>query len=141
MAEVIFSELAEQNGVRSSFIVGSRGIEPYHVGNGADPRAVTALAKQELDGSKHIAQQVSQQDIADTDLFIALDRGHQRVLQSLGAKRVRLLADYDEQDSNPDVFDPYYSEGEVFESVRDRIERCCQALLSELMREHSLDSV
>lgn len=135
MGEVIFRALVDEAGAAERFVVTSRGTHGYHVGDGADPRTVASLAAAGYDGSAHRAAQVSDADIADHDLLIALDRGHERILIERGAAadRVKLLTLFDpEQPIDPDVFDPYYSDDRAFDAVRDQIERSCRALLASL---------
>lgn len=135
MGEVIFRALAEEAGVAERFGITSRGTHDYHVGEGADPRTVTALAAAGYDGSNHRVLQLSDADIAENDLLIALDRGHERIMRSRGAERVELLTAYDpEQPDDPDVFDPYYSGPAAFDAVREQVERSCRALLDDLAR-------
>lgn len=137
MGEVIFRALAEEAGLAEQFEVTSRGTHGYHIGNGADPRAITALAAAGYDGASHRAAQLSDQDIESSDLLIALDRGHERIMLDRGADpaRTALLTAYDpERPSDPDVFDPYYSELPAFERVREQVERSCAVLLDRLAR-------
>lgn len=135
MGEVIFRELAERAGVGEHFIVTSRGTGDWHEGDPADGRTRVSLASANYDGAAHRARQVDAADIAEHDLLIALDRGHETYLLRNGAEptRVRLLTSFDpEQPSDPDVFDPYHSDSRAFDEVRDQVERSCVQLLQVL---------
>ena len=137
MGEVIFRALAERSGVAERFLVSSRGTQGYHVGEPADPRTVVALAAAGYDGAAHRAAQVSPAEVADHDLLIALDRGHERHLRRLGAdpQRLSLLTAFDpDRPAEPDVFDPYYSEQRAFDEVLAQVERSSTALLDDLIR-------
>ncbi|CAG7619587.1 low molecular weight protein-tyrosine-phosphatase [Leucobacter soli] len=137
MGDVIFQSLAEEQGLGARYAVTSRGTHGYHVGKGADPRTVAALAAAGYDGSAHRAAQLSTADIESNDLLIALDRGHERRMLELGAEpaRLALLTAFDpESPRDPDVFDPYYSDDTAFEQVLAQVERSCRALLAELAR-------
>jgi len=137
MGEVIFRSLAEQAGHGDRFHVTSRGTNGYHIGDGADPRTLVALTAAGYDGSDHRATRVSSADIAGHDLLIALDRGHERHLRELGADpdRLSLLTAFDpERPTDPDVFDPYYSEQGAFHEVLAQVERSSAALLEHLTR-------
>src|SRR5699024_11004585 len=101
MADVIFRDLAQREGVGENFNVTSTGIGNWHEGHGADPRTVAALERAGYDGSAHMARQVTPQDISEHDLFIALDRSHERELKAQGAKNVELLTDYDDAADSP----------------------------------------
>jgi len=136
MGEAVFRALAEQAGYGERFSVSSRGTHGYHVGDGADPRTIEALRIAGYDGTTHRAAQLSDADIADHELLIALDRGHQQILLQRGAipDRVVLLSAFDpERPTDPDVFDPYYSDDRAFTDVLAQVERSCRALLAELV--------
>lgn len=127
MGDVVFRAMAERAGVGDRFAVTSRGTHGYHVGGGADPRTVAALAAAGYDGRAHRAAQVSPADIAGNDLLVALDRGHERLA---------LLTAFDpEAPADPDVFDPYYSDERAFARVLEQIERSCAALLESTASE------
>lgn len=136
MGEVVLRSLAEQAGLGERFVVTSRGTHGYHVGDPADPRTLVALAERGYDGSAHRAAQVSPADIEQHDLLIALDRGHERRLRSLGAdpQRLSLLTAFDpERPADPDVFDPYYSDQHSFDEVLAQVERSSAVLLDRLV--------
>lgn len=138
MGEVIFRELAARAGLADRFEITSSGTHEYHVGAGADPRGVAALSKAGYDGSQHRASQLSDAEIEGCDLLIALDRGHEEILLRRGASpdRIALLTAFDpERPSDPDVFDPYYSEPHVYDEVLVQVERSCVALLAHLSKQ------
>ena len=113
----------------------SSGTHGYHVGDGADPRTVAALATAGYDGSRHRASQLSELETDEYDLLIALDRGHEAILLRRGVApdRIALLTDFDpEKPSDPDVFDPYCSDERACTRVLAHVERSCAALLAHL---------
>ena len=135
MGEVIFRRLAEDAGLGDRVEVSSRGTGGWHIGDGADHRAVAALTAAGYDGTAHRAAQLSDDDIASVHLFVALAREHREALIDRGvdADRVVLLSAYDpEGPSDPDVFDPYFSDQEAFDTVRDQVERSCLTLFADL---------
>ena len=139
MGDVVFRAMAERAGAGDRFAVTSRGTHGYHVGDGADPRTVDALAAAGYDGRAHRAAQLSDADISGNDLLIALDRGHERIMRTRGADpgRLALLTAFDpEQPADPDVFDPYYSDERAFARVLEQIERSCSGLLDRLSASH-----
>lgn len=136
MGEVVLRSLADDAGLGDRIAVSSFGTGPWHEGEQADHRARQALAERGYDGESHRARQISAPDIAPIDLLIALDRGHRRHLTALGADpdRVRLLTEFDpEHPSDPDVFDPYYSDVGVYRDVLAQVERSCRVLLDEIL--------
>lgn len=138
MGEVVFRELAERAGQADRFTVMSSGTHDYHIGKGADPRTVSTLRDAGYNGSSHRASQLSNEEVDNYDLFIAMDRGHEAILLSRGIapERIRLMTDFDpEHPSDPDVFDPYYSDEQAFEMVLAQVARSCAVLLDELSGE------
>lgn len=138
MGDVVFRAMADQAGVGDRFAVTSRGTHGYHVGDGADPRTVDALAAAGYDGRAHRAAQLSDADIAGNDLLIALDRGHERIMRTRGADpaKLTLLTAFDPgRPADPDVFDPYYSDERAFATVLEQIERSCTVLLETVLLE------
>jgi protein-tyrosine phosphatase len=77
-------------------------------------------------------------DIAERDLVIAIDRGHEQDLRAMAytvedAAKVRLLRSYDPgADGQLDVPDPYYGGASGFDRVLDMIEAGCRGLLDEV---------
>lgn len=135
MADVIFRAIAERAGASDRFEVMSSGTHGYHIGEGADPRTAAALAAAGYDGNRHQASQLSETEVRDFDLLIALDRGHEQILLRRGVTpdRIALLTEFDpEQPKDPDVFDPYYSDEQAFARVLAQIERSCAVLLTRL---------
>lgn len=135
MGDVVFRALAGRAGMADRFEVGSRGTHGYHVGDGADPRTIAALATAGFDGRAHRAARLERSDIERSDLLIAMDRGHRRIMLEMGApaERVALMTAYDpERPEDPDVFDPYYSDARAFDRVLAQVERSCAVLLDEL---------
>ncbi|QIK63420.1 low molecular weight phosphotyrosine protein phosphatase [Leucobacter viscericola] len=139
MGEVVFRRMVEEAGIGDRFVITSRGMGDWHVGNQADPRTLTALARRGYDGEQHRAAQLSDADIAGNELLVALDRGHKELMLERGADpdRVVLLTEFDpEQPDDPDVFDPYWSDDDAFDRVLEQVERSCRVLLERLRGEN-----
>ena len=61
----------------------SCGLGGWHIGDGADGRAVDELASLGYDGTAHRAAQLGSEHMG-ADLFLAMDDGHVRGLRSAG---------------------------------------------------------
>lgn len=132
MAEVIFRDAVERSDLARHIRVSSCGIGGWHVGNGADKRAVAELRAAGHDGSEHVASQLGPEDMA-ADLIIALDTGHVSELLARGVpgKRIRLLRSFDPAaPHHASVADPYYGGPEGFRQTRREIEAAVEGLLS-----------
>ncbi|QGU05090.1 low molecular weight protein-tyrosine-phosphatase [Corynebacterium comes] len=132
MAEVIFRDAVERSGMAAYIRVSSCGIGGWHVGNGADKRAVAELRAAGHDGSDHIASRLGPEDMA-ADLLIALDTGHVAEMVTLGVpeEKIRLLRSFDpDAPEQASVDDPYYGGPEGFTQTRTQIESAVEGLLA-----------
>ena len=142
MAEVVFRALVEQAGLSDRVEVDSAGTGDWHVGDGADPRTVRALADAGYDGSAHRARRFDPAWFAERDLVVALDAGRLRALRQVrdtaGAPtQIRLLRSFDPASGDDlDVPDPYYEDRAGFARVLEQVERACKGLLAHV--EHQL---
>ena len=132
MAEVIVRDAVEAAGLTDRVRVSSSGIGGWHVGQGADKRAVAELRSAGHDGSEHIAAQIGPDNL-DADLLVALDTGHRSELIARGIPedRVRLLRSFDpEAPEDASVADPYYGGPEGFTETREQIEAAVDGILA-----------
>lgn len=132
MAEVIFHDAVERAGLSANIRVSSCGIGGWHVGNGADKRAVAELRAAGHDGSEHVASQLGPEDMG-ADLIVALDTGHVSELLARGVpeEKIRLLRSFDPQaPEQASVADPYYGGPEGFTRTRLEIEAAVEGMLA-----------
>lgn len=142
IAEVVLRRLLADAGLADAVEVDSAGTGDWHVGDGADRRAVRVLASAGYDGTAHRARQFDRRWFAERDLVVALDRGHLRALQALAAgaaerEKVVLLRSFapDADDgADLDVADPYYGGPEDFAAVLTQVEQACRGLVDHLVR-------
>ncbi|WP_242684718.1 low molecular weight protein-tyrosine-phosphatase [Microbacterium sp. SD291] len=137
MAEVVFRDLAERQGLASRIVSRSAGTGDWHLGERADERTIESLARHGYDGSHHRARQFTAASYADNDLIVALDRTHERILREWAHDedeegKVTLLLAFDPEASTQDVPDPYYAGAEMFDSVLGMIEAATRGLYSQL---------
>lgn len=134
MAEVIIADALEDAGLSDSIRVSSCGIGGWHVGQGADERALAELRRAGYDGSHLRASQLDPDDLA-ADALIALDTGHRSELIARGAdeSKVYLLRGFDpESPDQASVADPYYGGPEGFAHTRAQIEAARPGLVTWL---------
>lgn len=139
MAEVVLREHAADRGLGDRVATGSWGMGDWHVGQGADERAIAALHRAGFDGTAHRARVIDPQAATEADLVVALDRGHAAALRALlpdAADRVVLLRAFDpEADGDEDVPDPYWSGPDEFDRVLAMVTRAVDGLLDALARD------
>ena len=129
MGEVMLQDHLAEQGI-DHITVNSCGMAGYHIGDGADPRAVAQLASDGHDGSAHRAAQFGPEH-ADADAFLAMDSGHVQQLIHAGvdSSRVFLFRAFDPHswsdavDSHeaPEVADPYYGTEADFAQVAQEV--------------------
>lgn len=137
MAEVVFRSLADSAGVGDRVVSTSAGTGDWHVGERADQRTIDALDRRGYDGARHRARQFTRQDFADSDLILALDRTHERILTGWAhggadADKISLLMTFDPHARTLDVPDPYYADAAMFDDVLGMIESASRALFRQL---------
>ena len=114
----------------------SCGLGGWHIGDGADGRAVDELASLGYDGTAHRAAQLGSEHMG-ADLFLAMDDGHVRGLRSAGVDpgRIRLFRSFDANSpAGAEVADPYYGSRSDFTEVGQQIEAAVPGIV-EYVRE------
>lgn len=110
MAEKMFAHQLAERGLSGAVRVTSAGTGGWHVGDGADSRAVRVLRDRGYPTAHRAAQ--LDDDHLGADLVVALGRNHLRFLREAGvdADRLRMLRSFDPRSGShaPDVEDPYY---------------------------------
>nr|WP_314845222.1 low molecular weight protein-tyrosine-phosphatase [uncultured Microbacterium sp.] len=137
MAEAVFRDLAERQGLGPRIVSSSAGTGDWHLGERADHRTLDSLTRRGYDGSLHRAKQFSAASFAENDLVVALDRTHERILREWARDedqegKVTLLMTFDPEASSQDVPDPYYAGAEMFDSVLGMIETATRGLFRQL---------
>ncbi|MGY1550323.1 low molecular weight protein-tyrosine-phosphatase [Microbacterium sp. A588] len=137
MAEVVFRDLAEHQGLGSRIVSSSAGTGEWHVGERADHRTIETLQRRGYDGSQHRAKQFTAASFADNDLVVALDRTHERILREWARDedqvgKVILLLSFDRDADGMDVPDPYYADTAMFDAVLAMIETATRGLFRQL---------
>jgi len=138
MADIVFRSYTRRAGLDHRVSSWSAGTGDWHVGERADARTLGALARQGYDGELHRARQFSHEDFDRSDLVVALDRSHERILLEWAqtpadADKVALLRSFDaDAGDHLDVPDPYYGGPEMFDDVLGMIESACRALFRQL---------
>ncbi|MET9493954.1 low molecular weight protein-tyrosine-phosphatase [Streptomyces sp. NPDC006552] len=135
IAEHVFRTRVEEAGLSGAVALDSAGTDGWHVGEGADPRAVRVLQEGGYP-AEHTARQFRRDWFDRLDLVLALDAGHLRTLRRLAptpqdAAKVRLLRSYDPAagPDDQDVLDPYYGDLSGFEECLRMVEAASDGLL------------
>lgn len=144
MGEGVFRHLVNQEGLNAHFHIDSAGTSGYHIGEKPDRRMRQTAQGHGISLEKQRSRKFVRQDFQDFDYILAMDSSNLRDIRSLkngpedkGAK-VTLMRDFDLEDSDPNVPDPYYGGQNGFEDVYDIVRRSCTELLTQIKTTHSL---
>ncbi len=136
LAENLFRFQAEQAGVDGNYSVDSAGTAAWHAGEPPDPR-MRKTAESHGVNNGGTARQVREGDFDEFDLVIAMDRSNRRELMEIAGSaenqaKIRLMREFDPEQDDPDVPDPYYGGADGFENTYQIVERSVRGLLEAL---------
>jgi protein-tyrosine phosphatase len=127
MAQVIGENLARGAGLSMRLEFDSAGTQALQGRASMDPRARDVLTRAGYKFKGHRARRVTAQDVAASDLVLAMDAGHLDALQDVAGPehlhKLRLFLDFAPSLEARDVPDPYYSDLGAF----DRVLALCEA--------------
>lgn len=135
LAEGIFRDLVEKEGLSDRFLIESAGTGGWHVGERPDSRATMVASRYGVVLDSR-ARQVVEEDLTRFDYLIAMDRDNLSVLERMVAEsgadpEVHLLREFDPE-GGEEVPDPYYGGASGFETVFEMVSRSCRGLLAHL---------
>ncbi|XP_017849704.1 low molecular weight phosphotyrosine protein phosphatase 1 [Drosophila busckii] len=137
IAEVVMADtLTKAN--RTDVLVDSAALGGWHVGNRADPRALSTLEKHGLK-STHIVRQITKKDFQDFDYIFGMDEDNMKELRRLspqGSKaELLMLGDFGLDKSERIIEDPYYERGaEGFETAYQKCVVSCGAFMKQRLQ-------
>ncbi len=137
MAEGVFRQLVEDEGLDGRIRIDSAGTGDWHVGETPDPRATAVSRKNGVElGST--ARTIEAGDLDHFDYVLAMDLENLGDIQALqrahgGDASIRLFRDFDpDAEGESEVPDPYFGVGDGFDRVYEMIHRTASALLDHL---------
>ena len=143
LAEGIFRNATDEEGVADAFEIDSAGTGSWHVGDPPDRRMheTAVLHGVSLDGQR--ARQFNRRDLEHYDHIFVMDRDNLHDVQYLDTDdqfthKVRLFRELDPEPEDYQVPDPYYGGGDGFEIVFKIVDRTARELLARLIEEHRL---
>jgi protein-tyrosine phosphatase len=115
--------------------VSSAGTGDWHIGQGANRRAVQVLRAAGY-ATDHRASQITQRELAGVDLALAADRGHLRDLRRMTPDhtKIALLRSFDPAADDDEVPDPYYGPDSGFDEVLAMTEAAVPGVVEEIRR-------
>ncbi len=138
MAEFVFRDLVEKQGLGEQFEIASAATSSEEVGNRVHQGTRRKLQAQGISTEGKYAVQLKGQDYAAYDYIIGMEQynlvGMRRILGADPQKKLCLLLDFSEHPR--DIADPWFTGN--FDLTYDDILEGCNALLDYLKREGKL---
>lgn len=137
LAEGVFRQLVEEEGLGEFFEIDSGGTGPWHVGERPDPRMRSTAMARGLDIGYQRARQIERRDLLHYDHIFVMDKynlSDTLALDPVGehGTRVRLFREFDPQPDDYQVPDPYVGGQEGFDRVYDIVDRTSRAIIDRL---------
>lgn len=132
LAEGIMLHLNEKH--QLNFTIDSAGTSSYHIGEAPDKRTVANAKKNGVDLSSLRARQFKASDFNEFDRIFVMDKNNLKNVLALAKndnhiKKVDLLLNLSNPNSNAEVPDPYYGGEESFEAVFKMVYEACEKLI------------
>lgn len=138
LAEAVFTQKIKDRNLSDRIFCDSAGTANYHVGDSPDPRTIEVASKHGIPVA-HFGQQFKKKHAAEFQYLIAMDRSnYENMVVELGSRSEKLLMmrDFDLEDKNQDVPDPYYGGANGFEEVYQILDRSTEELMNFLREKH-----
>ncbi|RKQ34837.1 low molecular weight protein-tyrosine-phosphatase [Kocuria tytonis] len=140
MAEALLRAEVERAGLAREVEVASAGVSDEEHGNPVDPRARTVLARNDLELPQHSAHRITDRELAQADLLVAMTASHQEQLRQrlpgAAADKVRLMRSFDPavdpSGEDLDIADPWYGGAEDFDTAWEQIRAATPGLVTWL---------
>ena len=135
MAEVVFKDLLEKEGLADQVQVDSAGTSSLEEGNPAHQGTQNRLAQEGLSAEGLHSRPIDQNDL-EADYIVAMDQSNVNdilaYISGQPAGQVKKLLAY--AGSQEDIADPWYT-GD-FDATYEDVVKGCQGLLEEIKAEH-----
>jgi len=120
------------------FEVDSAGTSNYHVGDAPDKRAINKMKKYNADISTLRGRQFTVNDFDEFQLILTMDESNYQNVIKLARneedkKRVQMILNFVNPESNQSVPDPYYGTDADFEEVYHMLNNACEKILNKYL--------
>ena len=137
LAEAIFKNKIQKNGLDTLIEADSCGTSNYHIGDAPDDRTVLNALKNGI-SIHHIGRQLSSQDLDTFDFILAMDQSNYRNILKLDASskhayKIKLMRSFDPEPGD-EVPYPYYGGERGFQEVFEMLDRSTDAFLEFLIK-------
>ena len=143
LAEGVFRQIIEQQGLSNRISTDSAGTGGWHTGDAPDRRSIAVAAQNGIDLSKLKARQINRRDFSTFNIILGMDASNvsniRRIAPEEARERVHLFSALT-LGKTWDVPDPYYGDASDFERVYHMISEGCISLAERLKSSDMSDS-
>ena len=126
MGEVLLKKYAPQCTVQSA---GVKALE----GHSADEQMQILTSKYDVDLSKHVARQLTEQMCQEAELILVMESGHTHVMEQIcAAARGKTMLFGQWLGANKEIADPYQKSDDMFALVADQIDQAARSWAKKL---------
>lgn len=116
----------------NNYEVDSCAVDSWEVGNDADFRTISVAKKHGIDVN-HIARKITTEDLTNFDLILVMDEYHYQKISSIAShsqmNKVKFYTEFDTQNKNSPVKDPYYGDMKDFQDTFNIVNRVSQNII------------
>lgn len=139
LAEAIFKHKIRNEGLELQIEADSCGTSNYHIGSQPDPRTITSAVQNGI-AIDHCGRQLSIHDLKNFDFILAMDKSNYNNILKLAdsrefAHKVKLMREFDPQESDGEVPDPYFGGESGFIEVFSILDRSLENFIAHLKKE------
>ncbi|HEX5171153.1 MAG TPA: low molecular weight protein-tyrosine-phosphatase [Cyclobacteriaceae bacterium] len=136
LAEAIFKHKIKEKKLELSYEADSCGTSNYHIGDGPDHRTIKNAHKNGVRIDHH-ARQLTDRDLETFDFILAMDRSNYNNIFRLARAmeynhKVLMMRQFDAEDEDAEVPDPYYGGERGFQEVFDILDRSIEGFITYL---------
>ena len=137
MAEAVFRDLVQKEGLADRFEIGSAGTGDWHIGEPPHRGTRETLQRHGIESNGLIAKHVSQAMLDRADYVVAMDAENMADLRSwrIDRQKVSRILDYAPDSEMRDVPDPYF-DGR-FELVYQLVSKGSAGLLQQIREQYN----
>lgn len=134
MAEALFRDAVNREGLEGKIFVDSAGTGNWHIGQAPHQGTREVLEKNGIGAEGLKARQIKPEDLENFQYIIAMDADNKRDIQQLKTEfpnaKVDILLDYVPEVKNKNIPDPYFTGN--FEEVYELVKQGCRNLLNHM---------
>ncbi|MEO9458852.1 MAG: low molecular weight protein-tyrosine-phosphatase [Lentilitoribacter sp.] len=135
MVEGVFKAKIANPSLVQNFQIDSAGTRSWHEGNIPDPRAIKTMQRHNIDITDQRSRPIRRSDYSEFDLILAMDHDNLDVLIANAPikeqRKIHLFMEFALGQDMP-IPDPYYGEGDGFETVYRMLDEGCSGLVEKL---------